>query len=110
MTSRSLETSRFNFICPHVSAGIGSYWWRLLLTCQAVDIYASAKILSLLIWSIGWIEQEVGNSFWYVSILLEKLAKRKYGVGQIPKALFSDDVLRIHKMLTIILKKILVSL
>ena len=28
-------------------------------------------------------------------ILLEKLAKWKYGVGQIPKALFSDDVLRI---------------
>ena len=28
-------------------------------------------------------------------ILLEKLAKSKYGVGQIPKALFSDDVLRI---------------
>ena len=58
-------------------------------------IYASAKILSLLIWSIEWIEQEVGNSFWYVLILLEKLAKSKSGVGQIPKALFSDDVLRI---------------
>ena len=28
-------------------------------------------------------------------ILLEKLAKSKYGVGQIPKALFRDDILRI---------------
>ena len=37
----------------------------------------------------------MGNSFWYVLILLEKLAKSKSGVGQIPKALFSDDVLRI---------------
>ena len=28
-------------------------------------------------------------------ILVEELARSKYGVGQIPKALFSDDILRI---------------
>lgn len=68
---------------------------RYICKCKNNNNKNNNLLLSLLIWSIEWIEQEVGNSSWYVLILLEKLVKSKCGVGQIPKALFSDDVLRI---------------